>query len=116
MVNYQRHEVMSRITVWVYNLTSVAVVVYALWVMFFVSPLEFSLVRIFVASVAGWFLLYVFPFGNALIPILWERWWLGLYFTQVSSFGWALAIAAAIGEAMLFFTFGSADESRRGRV
>lgn len=107
---------MSRITVWTYNLTSSAVVLYALWIMFFVTPLDFSLLRIFLSLVAGGFLLYALPFGNALIPILWERWWLGLYLSQVSSLGWALAVAAAVGEALLFISFGNGNAERHGTV
>ncbi len=89
-----------------HNVTNVAVIVYALWIMFFATELDFSLLRLLLSFVAGAFLIQALPFGQALVPILWERWWLGVPFSEVSDLAWGLAIAAAIAEALLFIYIG----------
>src|SRR5690606_12582960 len=65
-----------------HNVTNVAVIVYALWIMFFATELDFSLLRLLLSFVAGAFLIQALPFGQALVPILWERWWLGVPFSE----------------------------------
>lgn len=89
-----------------HNVTNIAVIVFALWIMFFASELDFSFLRLLLSFVAGIFLIKALPFGQALIPILWERWWLATSFTEVTGFAWALGLAAAIAEAMLFIYIG----------
>lgn len=89
-----------------HNVTNIAVIVFALWVMFFASELDFSFLRLLLSLIAGVFLIRALPFGQSLIPILWERWWLGTPFSEVSGLAWVLAIAAAITEALLFIYIG----------
>jgi hypothetical protein len=103
---------MRTIVSFFHTITNVAVIIYALWIMFFATELEFSFLRLLLSFVAGGFLIQVLPFGQALVPVLWERWWLGVTFSEVSSLAWALAIAAATAEALLFIYIGRNTEQR----